>query len=169
MKLRQVNSTEIDEGKCHPKLNKTSTSGKAKSHQDSLTNKIRNFGTENCKMITDESVTKLEEKYGHSDEIYQLIMIDLLNLIHFNSDYPENRNLKFIPDSTDIGVYFHNKWQNLDHHLLIAEYFKGNLKRLHELRPDGKLVEKIKVSFANHQNDIITDFNYLIQLGEHSL
>lgn len=130
-------------------------------------NKIRNFGNENCQMLTDKLLSDLEEKYGESDEIYQLLMIDFLNLIHFNPEYPENKNLKSIPDSVEnINVYFGGKWQEIDTQLVISEYFNGNLKRIQKFRPDSKLVEQIRTSFATHSHDIIADFTYLIQMGE---
>lgn len=84
--------------------------------------RLRNFGQENCAILTREKVELLFIKYtipfddditvcdyhnnmsSGGDKLYKVLSRDLLKLIWLNRDLPENQNLRVIQSTTNVRV-----------------------------------------------------------------
>lgn len=93
-----------------------------------LSLKIRtlNFGQELCDML--ETIQVLSD--------LTFISQICLEIVHFNTQFPQNWNLNYKDSSSEfISVYINDQWQEIYIDLVIDEYIKGNIMRLTIMHP----------------------------------
>jgi hypothetical protein len=87
-------------------------------------------------------------------------ILKLIELIHFNNDYPENQNIRYDNKKKIINIKKDNGWTTIDYNYLIYNLFINNSKLLTNYYNDYKDYFDNLINDENHIEELIIYLNH---------
>jgi hypothetical protein len=112
-----------------------------------------NFEKERLDYITNEVIYEKCFK-----ECYPILK--LIELIHFNKDYPENQNIRFDKKSNTLHIKINGVWTTIDINNLIYNLFINNSKLLTNYYNNNKEYFNNLINNENHLQELLIYLNH---------
>uniref|UniRef100_A0A6C0J5S6 C2H2-type domain-containing protein n=1 Tax=viral metagenome TaxID=1070528 RepID=A0A6C0J5S6_9ZZZZ len=146
-----------------PNITNNNTTNNTINNNTNITNNINNI-TNNYYITNNFEKERLD--YITKEAIYEKCfkacfpILKLIELIHFNNDYPENQNIRYDNKKKIINVKKDNGWATIDYNYLIYNLFINNSKLLTNYYNDYKDYFDNLINDVNHIEELIIYLNH---------